>query len=61
MRYLKRPGAQHTVRHRGSFEGSKGLWNPAKPWRPNNLLYGPGEGTYSLDADGLVSSRVAVT
>ena len=55
LRYLKQPGARHTVRHRGAFEGSHGLWNPAESWRPTNLLYGSGEGTYWIDAEGQVN------
>jgi hypothetical protein len=55
MRRLRKPGARHTVRNRGSFQGAHGLWNPAKSWRPADRLYGPGEGTYWLDADGQVN------
>ena len=55
VRYLKKPGAKHTVRHRGAFLSSQGLWNPAKSWRAADRLYGPGEGTYWLDANGQVN------
>jgi hypothetical protein len=53
MRRLQHPDDRVTVYATGIY-GNAGIWNPAMPLGPRNLIHQPGVANYRLDHDGQV-------